>query len=60
MKLSNFDILLELRDYLRDYTPSSYLTNYAVEAHKKKGPVSRDAGEKTQVLGDFTSVRELE
>ena len=34
MKLNNFELVIELREYLRDQAATSYLTNYSLEDSK--------------------------
>lgn len=47
MKLNNFELIIELREYLRDQAPTSYLTNYSLEDSQ---------GRKTN---DFTEIKDL-
>lgn len=47
MKLNNFELIIELREYLRDQAPTSYLTNYSLEDRQ---------GNKAN---DFTEIKEL-
>ena len=47
MKLNNFELIIELREYLRDQAPTSYLTNYSLEdSHGRK-------------TNDFTEIKDL-
>ena len=48
MKLGNFELIVELREYLRDQLATSYLSNYSLE-------------EKTDQIkvNDFSEVKDL-
>jgi len=48
MKLSNFELIIELREYLRDQIATSYLSNYALE---EKNDLSK--------VNDYSEVKEL-
>lgn len=47
MKLSNFELVLELREYIRDQAVTSYVTNYSLE--------TKDGVK----VNDFTEIKEI-
>ena len=64
MKLNNFELVIELREFLRDYTPMSYLTNYAlidkVPLIKQYNGISVQESIESVGVNDFTEMKELD